>query len=159
MADPLSVAGLAAGVVSLGLQVTGGLMSYLDAIRSREEDLALAKQYSGSIQAAINQIDSSPSCTQASQRASASIKASVDACKTQLKALEDLVNKLSSAPSSNATLRSKLRDNSKKLVYAFHRSNIKELEDSLSRANITLQGAMQALGLSVTDFVLSWPHR
>ncbi|KAK8112464.1 hypothetical protein PG984_012990 [Apiospora sp. TS-2023a] len=150
MADPLSVAGLAAGVVSLGIQVTGGLLSYLDAIRSREEDLALAKQYVGSIQAAINHINSSPSRTQASQTASASIKASMDACKVQLKALEDLVNRLSSAPGSNATLRSKLRDSSKKLAYAFHRPDIKELEEKLSRADSTLQGAMQALGLLVT---------
>ncbi|KAK7934584.1 hypothetical protein PG985_000079 [Apiospora marii] len=149
MADPLSVAGLAAGVVSLGIQVTGGLVSYLDAIRSREEDLRLAKQYVGSIQAAINHIDSSPSCTQASQMASASIKFSVDACKAQLKGLEALVNKLSSTPGSSATLRSKLRDTSKKLAYAYRRQDVKELEERLSRANSSLQGAMQAIGLDV----------
>lgn len=77
MADPLSVAGLATGVVSLGLQVTGGLLSYLVAIRSREDDLVLAKPYVGSIQAAINHINSSPLGAQASQAASASIKASI----------------------------------------------------------------------------------
>ncbi|KAK8062129.1 hypothetical protein PG997_014226 [Apiospora hydei] len=149
MADPLSVAGLAAGLVSLGIQVTGGLVSYLDAIRNREEDLALATQYAGSIQAAIHHISTSPSCAQASETASASIMASIDACEAQLKALGAFVGRLSSSQVRSSTLRHKMRTGSKKLLYAFYRPGIKELEDRLARAECTLQGAMQALGLDV----------
>lgn len=149
MADPLSVAGLAAGLVSLGLQVTGGLVSYVGAIRSRPEDLASANGYINSIRAAINHINSSSACAQASQTASDNIKFSVDACKDELKALEELIVKLSASQHGGTTVRGKIRDGSKKLTHAFHRADIKELEDRLSRAYTTLQGAMQALGLLV----------
>lgn len=149
MADPLSVAGLAAGLVSLGLQVTGGLVSYVGAIRSRPKDLASANGYINSIRAAINHINSSSARTQASQTASDSIKLSVDACRDELKALEELIVKLSTSQHGGTTVRGKIRDGSKKLTYAFHRPDIKELEDKLLRAYTTLQGVMQALGLSV----------
>lgn len=158
MADPLSVAGLAAGLVSLGLQVTGGLVSYVGALRSRPEDLASANGYINSIQAAISHISSSNLCAQASQTASDSIKASVDACKAELKTLEELVVKLLGPPRGNTSLRGKIRDGSKKLTYAYHRPDVRELEDRLSRAYTTLQGVMQALGLSVKANVCVCPY-
>lgn len=44
MADPISVAGLVTGVISLGLQVAGGLSNYLDAVKGRSEELHSVKQ-------------------------------------------------------------------------------------------------------------------
>ncbi|KAK8063198.1 hypothetical protein PG996_007850 [Apiospora saccharicola] len=153
MADPLSVAGLAAGVVSLGLQVTGSLVSYFDAIKNRDDDLALAKRYANTIQLSINHLRSSAAYTSASQVARDNIRASVDACKVQLQALSELVDRLSTSQGGASTIRHKIRDSSNKLVYAFHRPDIKELEDRLSRANVALQGAMQVLGLDVQHYM------
>lgn len=39
MSDPLSVAGSAVGIISLGIQVCNGLLVYADAIRGRSQDL------------------------------------------------------------------------------------------------------------------------
>ncbi|KAI9720839.1 MAG: hypothetical protein M1812_002678 [Candelaria pacifica] len=44
MVDPLSTAGSAAGIVSLGLQVCGGLISYCRAWRSRDKDIEEARE-------------------------------------------------------------------------------------------------------------------
>lgn len=40
MSDPLSVAGLVTGVISLGLQVAVEINKYLDALECREKDVA-----------------------------------------------------------------------------------------------------------------------
>jgi len=39
MSDPLSVAGTAVGIASLGIQVCQGLIQYLRAVRGRKEDI------------------------------------------------------------------------------------------------------------------------
>jgi hypothetical protein len=44
MADPLSIAGTVAGLVSLGLQVCGGITQYLDAIKCLAEELSSARR-------------------------------------------------------------------------------------------------------------------
>lgn len=46
MGDPLSVAGTAVGVVSLGLQVTGGLIKYYSNFKSYHDDIAQITQSS-----------------------------------------------------------------------------------------------------------------
>lgn len=42
MAEALGVAASASGIVSLGLQVAGGITSYIDAVKARKEDVAAA---------------------------------------------------------------------------------------------------------------------
>lgn len=39
MSDPLSVAGSAVGIISLGIQVCQGLISYLQSLQGREQDI------------------------------------------------------------------------------------------------------------------------
>ncbi|KAK8084396.1 hypothetical protein PG997_005667 [Apiospora hydei] len=44
MAEPLSLAASVAGLISLGLQVTGGIAKYLDAAKCRDEELSAVRQ-------------------------------------------------------------------------------------------------------------------
>lgn len=39
MADALAVSGLAASIISLGIQVGGAIIKYLDAIKGRDENI------------------------------------------------------------------------------------------------------------------------
>ncbi|KAF4485453.1 hypothetical protein CGGC5_v008467 [Colletotrichum fructicola Nara gc5] len=44
MADPLGIAGTAAGLVSLGLQLYGEIFKYIKAVNGREDDLKAARK-------------------------------------------------------------------------------------------------------------------
>lgn len=146
MADPLSVAGLAAGVVSLGLQLTGGIANYLDAVKYRAKELSSAREHNESLRQIIAVLQSTVVKTQGSHPNSAQIV--IDALKpteTQLKSLEDLVDDL--AGCDTGTWRSKLSDKGRKLRYALDRSKIQQLAAQLLQTNATLSVALQVLGV------------
>jgi hypothetical protein len=56
MADPLSIIGTAAGLVSLGLQVYGGIKDYLDAIQTSQEDIAGIHRHATGLKDALDAI-------------------------------------------------------------------------------------------------------
>lgn len=146
MADPLSVAGLAAGLISLGLQVTGGITQYLDALKCRSEDLDSARRHNESLRSAIDIIQASVAQAQAQHHAASQIVIdSIQQCEAEIQSLEELVAEL--AGCDTGTWRSKLRLNSKKLRYAFDRSKLQRLELRLSQAKDTVDTALQILGV------------
>ncbi|KAK7972639.1 hypothetical protein PG988_006773 [Apiospora saccharicola] len=150
MADPLSVAGLAAGLVSLGLQLTGGITNYLDAVKCRGKELASARGHNESLRQTIAVLEATVAKTQIPQPASFQIvDHALKPTKTQLKALEDLVDDL--AGCDTGTWKSKLSNKSRKLWYAFDRSKIQQLATQLSQANMTLSIALQVLGVDVSQ--------
>ncbi|KAK8067734.1 hypothetical protein PG996_006846 [Apiospora saccharicola] len=150
MADPLSVAGLAAGLVSLGLQLTGGITNYLDAVKCRGKELASARGHNDSLRQTIAVLEATVAKTQIPQPASFQIvDHALKPTKTQLKALEDLVDDL--AGCDTGTWKSKLSNKSRKLWYAFDRSKIQQLATQLSQANMTLSIALQVLGVDVSQ--------
>ncbi|KAK8096053.1 hypothetical protein PG999_014075 [Apiospora kogelbergensis] len=153
MADPLSVAGLAAGLISLGLQVTGGITQYLDALKCRSEELDSARKHNDSLRSAIAIIQASVAQAQAQHHAASQIViGSIQQCEAEIQSLEELVAEL--AGCDTGTWRSKLRLNSKKLRYAFDRSKLQRLELRLSQAKDTVDTAMQTLGVNINQSIL-----
>ncbi|KAK8044797.1 hypothetical protein PG993_004821 [Apiospora rasikravindrae] len=159
MADPLSVAGLAAGLVSLSLHLTSGITNYLDAVKCRAEELASARGHNESLRQTIVVLQSTLRKTQPLHPASTQIV--VDAlkpCETELKSLEDLVARLAGCGTGTNTWKSKLLDKSRKLRYALDRSKIQQLSSRLSQANTSLSVALQVLGVDVNQSSAS-PNR
>jgi hypothetical protein len=150
MADPLSIAGLVTGVISLGLQVAGGLTNYLDAVKGRSEDLRSAKQGVTemrdlllTIQDLLPQVESNwPASTTTVERR-------VKSCHSELDALHALLSELSQPGASGSGLRYRFENTKKKLSYPFERSQISRLEDRLTKINNTLQTALQVTELNI----------
>ncbi|RYP45967.1 hypothetical protein DL768_007749 [Monosporascus sp. mg162] len=131
MADPLSVAGLAIGVVSLGLQVTGGITDYIDALNCRDQDIALLQRDH--------------------QAATAAVRECLDSCKKELQVLESLVAELVACDQSTTGRKNKIKNQGKKLLYPLNRPKLEQLGTRLRNVNATLQLALQTLGLSVSQ--------
>ncbi|KAK7990075.1 hypothetical protein PG989_010390 [Apiospora arundinis] len=152
MADPLSIAASAAGLVSLGLTVTGGVAKYADALKCRTEDLASVRQRNQSLRTTIRFIDGVKSQLQSQlshQQSPTSLTAvddSIKACKAELVKLESLMVELSGC-SSTTSWRSKLKNTGKKLTYAFDRSKVDQLATRLDHTIQVLQLALDGLGL------------
>jgi hypothetical protein len=148
MADPLSVAGLAAGLVSLGLQVCGNIITYIDALDCREHDLAALRHQHNSVFQTLQVVEASLAQLQRThQRATAAARSCLDACHAELEDLSVLVAEYSSRTRSETSRREKLRSQGKKLLYPFSRPKLEHLEARLRNANAALQLALQALGL------------
>ncbi|KAK8021800.1 hypothetical protein PG990_006938 [Apiospora arundinis] len=152
MADPLSIAASAAGLVSLGLTVTGGVAKYADALKCRTEDLASVRQRNQSLRTTIRFIDGAKSQLQSQlshQQSPTSLTAvddSIKACKAELAKLESLMVELSGC-SSTSSWRSKLKNTGKRLTYAFDRSKVDQLATRLDHTIQVLQLALDGLGL------------
>jgi hypothetical protein len=148
MADPLSIAGLATGVISLGLQVAGGLVDYLDTVKARSEELSSAKQQATTMTDLLLTIQDLLPQVQSGWPASATIiERQVKSCNTELTALNTLLIELSPTATTSSGIRLRLEEQQKKLKYPFNRSHIRRLEDRLAKVNSALQTALQVTGL------------
>ncbi|OAA44723.1 Ankyrin repeat-containing domain protein [Beauveria brongniartii RCEF 3172] len=152
MADPLSVAGLAFAVVSLGLQVTAGITDYFDALTSRDQDIAFARQQNDTLRKTLRVIESSSSRLQNDHRAAtAALRECLDSCKNELQALEITVAELVSCDQATTCRKDKIRNQGKRLLYPFNRPKLEQIATRLHDINSNLQLALQTLGLSVSQ--------
>ncbi len=89
MADPFSLAGLALGVASLGLQVCGGITTYLDAVQCRKKDISSVRQHNDVLNNTLQAIETSLSRLQPNyQLSTTAILGCLESCKNELNALE-----------------------------------------------------------------------
>lgn len=132
MADPLSVAGLAAGVVSLGLQVSGGITTYIDALNCRDQDIASVRQQNECLQKILGICKTSRSQFERShQDAAKAVGDHLDLCEKDLQALESLVTELTAGDQPTVRRRDRLRNTGKKLLYPYNRPKLEQLETKL----------------------------
>ncbi|TVY69840.1 hypothetical protein Focb16_v001981 [Fusarium oxysporum f. sp. cubense] len=151
MADPLSVAGLALAVVSLGLQVTVSITDYFDSLKSRDQDIASIIQQNGALRKTLQVIEISISRFQNDHRiASEALRQSLDSCKGELKGLESMVATLITDEQGTTGRANKARNKGKKLLYPLHRPKLEQIATKLHHINATLQLGLQSLGLAVS---------
>ncbi|KAF5548236.1 ankyrin repeat-containing protein [Fusarium mexicanum] len=151
MADPLSIAGLALAVVSLGLQVTGGITDYFDSLESRDEDIASIIQRNDTLRKTLQIIESSVSRFQNDHKtATEALRQLLDSCKKELKVLESMVATLITGDQGATGRKNRARIKGKKLLYPFHRPKLEQMATKLHHVNQTLQLGLQSLGLSVS---------
>ncbi|KAK8101968.1 hypothetical protein PG999_012342 [Apiospora kogelbergensis] len=145
MADPLSVAGLAAGLVSLSLEVTSGITQYLDALKSRTEELDSARKHNEYLRVSIIAIQASVARAQPHHQAASQVVIdAIKQCECAIKSLEDLVAELTGCDSSTWQ---RVRLKGKKLRYAFDRPKVHQLTSRLADANATIGTALQILAM------------
>ncbi|KAI1868955.1 hypothetical protein JX265_006934 [Neoarthrinium moseri] len=149
--DPVSLAASAAGLTSLGLQVLSGVTSYVDAFKSRDQDIVSIKSKITVLKNTIEVIRASSSNLQSRHPESVSaVTQNFTVCETALNALGQFTSKLSN---DNTTTRDSLagfKTFGKQIRYPLDRPKLKELTQRLDETIETLQLALQALGLDVT---------
>ncbi|KAI1289127.1 hypothetical protein F5Y03DRAFT_388847 [Xylaria venustula] len=151
MADPLSVAGLVTGVISLGLQVAGGLVEYLDAVKGRKEELNSVKQQATEMKDFLLTVkDLLPQLERRWPASATVITRHVGSCDSELSALHALLSELSHPDSSGLGIRDKFAEKKKKLTYPFNRAHITRLEERLTKVNNALQTALQVTDLNIS---------
>lgn len=154
MADPLSIAGLVTGVVSLGIQLHNDLKIFLDIVKNRDEDIAKLTRQAATMAQALDAIDRSLQNSKQTNPGivdSAAIIPLLDASRQELLLLQQEVASLTKTSKGHKPKASVVVDFAKattqKLKYPRQRAKIEKLEEGLDQANATLQLALDAFGL------------
>lgn len=127
-------------------------MTYLDAIKSRSQDIESTKKEVRTIRHLLatieNSTDKISSCQESSKSA---VRACTVTCHTEIAALEALVSELqgSTVVGYDSRLWDSIRNQGKKLTYPLHRSKLHRLQDQLAKVIVTLQLALQVAGMYV----------
>jgi hypothetical protein len=151
MADPLSVAGLATGAISLGLQLFETVKDYLDAVKGRSEEIASARQQVDNMRKLLETIrDLLPRLQTNHPASTAMIQHYVRPCEAELKGLNTLLLKLRPTTTFQSDIRSRVEEQRKKLSYPFNRAHVKDLEGQIEKVNSALKMALQLADLDIS---------
>ena len=161
MSDPVSVAGTAVGVVSLGLVLCHEVTEYLQALKCRKEDIESTSRHVDCLQSALNVINGAlPKLSPDHQNAGRVVERCLHLCEDEMKRLSNRLNELKDQ-SHPDSFDQKLRLQARKLAYPFKQGSLRRLEDSVMKINEILSTALQAAGLFVTldsfSFVYPYP--
>lgn len=147
MADPLSGAGLVAGVLSLGLQAYQGISTYLDAVQCRAVDLASVRRKNEALCNILKAIeDSLPRLKSRHQLSTSALTECLKSCKATMDALEKTVIGILECGTTGPQWLRKMKKQAKKLSYALDRPKLQELETRLDQTISELHLALQSIG-------------
>lgn len=150
MADPLSVAGGAAGVVSLGLTVCQGLLAYYRPFKSFHEEIdnvtCRIETLDGILKTLQNILLANAPVLAASQTEPVNTAAdSIQRCKRGLQALERMLDKCNKTTSPANPFAARLQ--SSRLLYPFRRETLMTLMETVTWLHANLNTALQVLGM------------
>lgn len=145
MSDPLSITASVAGLVSLGIQVIGGVTKYLDAVRDYNNDVASVKSQVVRTQDLLTLVVKVAAKAEPNHSTTAAFLKNSASIQPELQALDKLVRKLDTTklPQPSHDVLGKVYVQAKKLAYPFHRPTMDRLQSQLARVNSMLQAALQ----------------
>jgi hypothetical protein len=142
MADPLSVAGSAVGVVSLGIQVCQGLVSYLRSVQGRQQDIANCLRDVQSLKTVFSSLNSVlPGLAQQRGSDHSAIQQCLLDCEDELGKLQHLIPSLE-GPSHSNCVKGKMKEAGRAVLYPFR-------EGELASIRHCLQSLLQTLTLAI----------
>ncbi len=148
MADPLSIAGSVAGLISLGSQVTQSLVDFYNAYKQQDSELV----------GTIETIESVLSILQSLEKTLSNRKFQVDErslivnIETSIKNCDELIHELQgecqkfSEATSNGT-KAALRVTGRRATYPFRQSTLQKLDEDIGEIRLNLSSAMDVLQL------------
>lgn len=145
-------AGLALGVVSLGLEVCKGIVTYVDAVRDKTKDLDSLASHALTLSETLGLLRDSLDQLKATGTATpgpllATVCKSIASCKKDLVDLRDFVSEHATGCAlSSPSLKEKCREGFKALKYGLRGAKRAEVERKLTTINVIQMLGLQALG-------------
>ena len=151
MADPLSIVGSVAGVVSLGIQVTQSLVDFYYSYRHRNSELTgITERLEGLAEAFQSLRKALSSRTfQADERSLVkSIETSITTCNELVHELQDEYQKLSNPSSTGLTAAIKVAG--RRVAYPFRQSTLQKIDEDIGEIRANVSYALNILQLKDT---------
>ncbi|KAG4435049.1 hypothetical protein IFR05_009473 [Cadophora sp. M221] len=153
MADPLSTAGTAVGIVSLGLQISQGLITYYSHFKAYDAEIAYLVRKSESLQGLLQALEAPLRKAEDGNGiggVSVQVRNAILACEAGLTRLLGAVQTYGNLVIP-ATKDDKLRALKKRALYPFKRSSLQDLSFTLEELVGNLQLALQILTLETSQ--------
>ncbi|KAI1249155.1 hypothetical protein MGN70_008764 [Eutypa lata] len=152
MADPFTIVGLAAGLASLGIQVCGGITTYLDGIKCQADDIASVKRQVQSLESVLQAVRTTlPRIDSSHQVSTTAVVECLRSFEAELETLGKFVSKLTADIVTPTKFKDKVKEQTKKLTYPFNRSKLNQLEARLVQVNGIFQTSLQGLDLGISS--------
>jgi len=146
MADPISLTGTAVGVLSLGITVCQGLVSYYASWKDYEDNVRSTHRYLKDI---TNQLQATDRALQAgyfSAEESRQVESAVLMCTANIGTLEKKLAKVRSTELPIG-IKDKVRRQWLRAQYPFKETTLKKLEDSTAALQTNLTAALSLLSV------------
>lgn len=142
MADPLSIAGSVAGILSLGIESCKLIVKYCDDIRGADDQIDSIALKAGGLLSTLQQIDTLLKETDGIHpKIAEDIKQKVRENESWIKRINERVARLSIATSSNG-LGDKLRSTAKKAAYPLRKDSLLSTVEILQGLQMNLHTAL-----------------
>lgn len=147
MADPVSGAGTAVGVISLGIQVCQGLMSYYENWKSFDDDIAHLYAKSNKLRITLENLEYTlPKLRHSNANVMTDVEEKIVSSLKEIGKLEKALNKCRSSVSAN-TIQQKGYRLLQKTFYPFKKATIQELENNVTDLEHNLKTSLHSLTL------------
>lgn len=157
MGDPISVAGSAVGVISIGIQVCQGLLSYYHAWRSYNGQVSHVYNKIEGLNATLENLQLSFEKLGSNTPAAQNVIRNIASCEVGVKALGTTLEKFSSIKVPQG-VREKLHSYSLQTMFPFRQDTLKSMKDLVTDLQNNLDSALQVLEMYVnfSCTIISW---
>lgn len=146
MADPLSIASSAIGIISLGIQVCEGIVSYLRSVKGRKQEITEALKEIQSLLTIFSSLnDILPEIERGRYPESATIRACLRDNEEELLGLQRMLNDL--GPIHASETKHKVKEFGSTLIHHFRREKLSSLRQSGQKLLSHLQLALEIASL------------
>ena len=129
MSDPLSVAGTAVGITSLGIQVCQGLIKYLRAVRGRKEEIAEGVREVDRVVSLLSNLNRLLPRIRSAE-GTVQLRDCLKNCRTELKNIQTLLAELKDVQQSNKAMQ-RAANAMRSITYPFQQEKLTALRQSL----------------------------
>ncbi|KAH7120525.1 hypothetical protein EDB81DRAFT_861623 [Dactylonectria macrodidyma] len=151
MADPLSVAGSAVGIISLGIQVFRGLYDYIGSVQNRDKDLVAASDQISNLirifQALDDLVPKIQQLPSTDSKAIQSLQKCVQDSEQGINELRVLLESLHNTPANN--IKAKLKNTGKLLAFGVRRDDLLRMQEKVLALTATSEFALQVINLDL----------
>ena len=153
MADPASIVGNAVGVISLGIQVCQGLVSYYHKWKPYDDDIAHLHTRIDGLRIPLKNLKHSLSkLSNSNAIILADVEMKISSSIKGIRKLEEFRNKCHSSVSAN-TVQQKEFELVHKTYYPFKKATLQELKNNVIDLELNLQTSLDCLTLQVELFL------
>lgn len=151
MADPFSIAAGVAGLTSLGIRVTQGLVAYYTKYKHQDETIARTVHKLESLTSTLRTLNKASQNRSSQVDEAGELKDAVESCQEIISELENELEKFTST--SENGIRAASKRVGRKLAYPFRESTLKKLEEDVDEFKDLVLVALNVLQFKVVDHI------
>ncbi|RTE84846.1 hypothetical protein BHE90_000586 [Fusarium euwallaceae] len=150
MGDPLSVAGSAVGIISLGIQVCQGLVQYADAVRGQQRDVDGGMDEVRSLLAVFKSLEQTITRIEIDNSENAkSLLEHLRQAEAKLQSLQEVLTEVGIPVNASSNIKGKMKETYRAAIYPMKKSKLEGARQSVQSILSILTTALQTVDLDL----------